>query len=425
MDYNKLKNKAKKTTAFLAYNANIDAIVRVERIKDIFTKEEFVRAKNKNPDKIRKKEDILAGILNSMEREGGLEIEATKEMEDWLRENLEPDEKRMGGQIGIMSNMLANLGVNCLVYFPLLSKEQSKMFVKKDNLKFLTEEGWKKSGFYFDGARTKTNWIFEFKKGEKIFDQEAKDSSRFIVASRLDEDRIKSSLLENRVKNINKKSNFAIVSGYHDVKEKYNDSNFLEQLKAGGNVLKKLEIPVKLEFGNILNKKIRNAILEYIASEVDCVSIDKKELFLILESIGEDLPKEKDIFWIEKSLKKIMEELDLQSIELHCLNYFIKLTHKSNKEKVERAFEIARDVAYLRSQGKEITWENLENLGKREVSEEGLREKKKLERELNEENIITIIVPNKINPNPKITVGLGDVFSASSFLFENILEEVG
>jgi len=207
MRYDALRKMVENFTIFLAYNADIDAIVRVSELKKIFTKKDFLKLKDEPlPTTIESKEDLLIGIINSMKNGTGEELPMNGRISCWLRKRIKPREKRMGGQIGIMSNVLSNLGFNCLVYFPLLSKEQSKLFERNPNLKFLTKDGWKPSGIYFKNVPTKINWIFEFSKGEKLFDVVAKDSSRFIAASRPDEDRIKSPLLESKVDEINEKA---------------------------------------------------------------------------------------------------------------------------------------------------------------------------------------------------------------------------
>lgn len=424
MWYDKIKENARKFTVFLAYNANIDAIIRVKEIERNFDYQDYLEAKGREVFSIDTKEDVLAGILQSMESGSGMELETNGDVAEWIKRNLVVEEKRMGGQIGIMSNMLARLGFNCLVYFPLLSKEQASLFVKRPNLKFLTPEGWKESGFYFKDAVTKINWIFEFEKGDKLFDTVAKDSSRFIVAQRPDEDRIKSPLLEAHIKEINEKANVAILSGYHDVKRNYSDSNYIEQIKSGEKILNNLSILTQLEFGSMEDIKIREAVIKNIASNVDIVSMDSRELISTLEILGEDIGEKGDVIWDYKALKIILERLNLKCVKMHRKNYFISLSRGYlDKKNIEKAFEIAREFSYLRSDEKEIAWDNLKLVEGVRVSEEGIKEKQKLENYLSKkrDKINVVVVPNKINSIPKITVGLGDVISGGSFAIENLL----
>ncbi|MCD6367506.1 MAG: hypothetical protein J7L45_00295 [Candidatus Aenigmarchaeota archaeon] len=425
MWYEKIKEAAKNFTVFLAYNANIDAIVDVKEIERLFSYQDYLEADGREPVTIDTREDLLAAILNSMRTGIGSELRISKEVGEWLKRNVTIKERRMGGQIGIMANMLARLGFNCLVYFPLLSREQSELFVKRPNLKFLTPDGWKESGYYLEDAITKINWIFEFEKGEKIFDVVARDSSRFIAASRPDEDRIKSQLLESHIDEINEISDVAILSGYHDVKREYSDSDYMEQIIAGEKVLKRISVPKQLEFASISDVKIREAIVEHIARNVDVVDMDSSELRLILEVLGEPITEE-GIIGEYKAMKTILERLNLKCVKMHKKHYFISVSKNYvGKESIEKGYEVARGLCFARSMDLEETWENMRLSDNVEPSPIGIEEKKKLEEFIKNGNEFTVVVvPNKVNPDPKITVGLGDVVSGSSFVIENLLERM-
>ena len=360
----------------------------------------------------------------------GEELPMNGRISCWLRKRIKPREKRMGGQIGIMSNVLSNLGFNCLVYFPLLSKEQSKLFERNPNLKFLTKDGWKPSGIYFKNVPTKINWIFEFSKGEKLFDVVAKDSSRFIAASRPDEDRIKSPLLESKVDEINEKADIAILSGYHDVRKKYSDSTYLKEIKAGERFLKKLKIPTQLEFANVSDVRIRRAIINHIASHVDVLSMDVNELISILDLIKKyPRRKERDSIWNYEALKIILKELNLKCVKIHRKHYFLSVSNGYlKKDYIKKAYLISRGFDYVKSKkGRIKDWNELKIASKVKPSLRGIKEKKKLEKYLrdNKEKLDVVIVPNKVNPNPKTTVGLGDVLSGGSFAIENLLSVRG
>jgi len=421
MNVNKLKEKAEKITIFLAYNANIDAIVRIKDLKKIFSKEDFKKA-TATEEKIKTKQELLAEILKCMNDGIGREKEITDEIGKWIKENIAPREKRIGGQIGIMANALSNLGFKCLVYFPLLSEEQSKFFNRVKNLKFLTKDGWKESGYFFKNSITKINWIFEFSKGDELFGIKAKENNRFIAALRPDEDRIKSLLLTEKIEEINKNSNLAILSGYHDLKEEYSNSNYIEELSAGEKIIEKLRMPIKLELGHISNEKIRKGIIEKIAPKADVISMDTRELESVLELLNKKI-KLNDVISYYEALKIILESFNLKCVEIHKKDYFLSLVKDYvDLNKIKKGYEIARDFQYLRSEEKEISWENLKLVEDKPVSVIGVEAGKKLENYLkNKKNKINaVVVPNKVNPNPKITVGLGDIVSSISFVIENI-----
>lgn len=106
----------------------------------------------------------------------------------------------MGGQAGIIANLLANLDFReVLVYTPHLAKRQAEMFVKKPNLFYPVVEGGKlvlKHPWeaYRENDPVKVNRIFEFRAGTTFrLGNETITvpfSGRFIVSARFESIRI-------------------------------------------------------------------------------------------------------------------------------------------------------------------------------------------------------------------------------------------
>lgn len=66
----------------------------------------------------------------------------TSDVHEWLKEHIGFDYARMGGQAGIISNLLAYLELKKVVaYIPWLSEEQAEYFVASDNLLHPKVEG--------------------------------------------------------------------------------------------------------------------------------------------------------------------------------------------------------------------------------------------------------------------------------------------
>ncbi len=126
---------------FVAYNSNIDAIKHLtdkdlSRLIGLFNEAEIQGRIETYPREIKDPLDFMARLLISMREGKAAEIPThTSDTHEWLKENLGFDYAHMGGQAGIISNLLARLGLKKVVaYIPWLSEEQAEYFVASDNL---------------------------------------------------------------------------------------------------------------------------------------------------------------------------------------------------------------------------------------------------------------------------------------------------
>ena len=126
---------------FVGYNACIDFLEYLEHqsleqiYKDEITPKVLEKAsridKEEYPQEIKTKEDFLVSLVKSIS--GGkakqIPIYNNKEIYPWFNKIFaEADEHRMGGQSGIIANLLAQLGVTTVCYIPNLSHVQSRRF---------------------------------------------------------------------------------------------------------------------------------------------------------------------------------------------------------------------------------------------------------------------------------------------------------
>ena len=135
---------------FVAYNSNIDVIKHLtdeelSRLIGLFNEAEIQARVETYPREIKEPLDFLARLLISMREGKAAEIPThTSDTHEWLKEHLGFDYARMGGQAGIISNLLAHLGIKKVVaYIPWLSEEQAEYFVASDNLLHPKVEGGK------------------------------------------------------------------------------------------------------------------------------------------------------------------------------------------------------------------------------------------------------------------------------------------
>ena len=123
-----------------AFNANIDAVIKLtgESIKRIITEhnleeQEILKNGERN---IQNPTDVVRGLVNCF-RNGIAEEWLINEVSvfNWLKENLGYDKLQMGGQGGIVANVMAVCGVDPVyVHCASLPKEQAGLFLDLPNL---------------------------------------------------------------------------------------------------------------------------------------------------------------------------------------------------------------------------------------------------------------------------------------------------
>ncbi len=102
---------------FVAYNSNIDAIKHLteedlSRFIGYFNEAEIQARVETYPREVKEPLDFISRLLISMREGKAAEIPTyTSDTHIWLKEHLGFDYARMGGQAGIISNLLTQLGL--------------------------------------------------------------------------------------------------------------------------------------------------------------------------------------------------------------------------------------------------------------------------------------------------------------------------
>ena len=168
------------TGVFVAYNCNVDAIKHiseneVKKLVQLLGCENIQQRILDYPRQIDDPVDFMARLIIAMRDGKAAEVPTyTTDLHEWLMDNLVFDKARMGGQAGIISNLLATLDVNDVItYVPWLSREQADYFVDRPNLKYPLVENGKlvlkhPKDAYEPGQKPKINWIIEFSKGTNV-----------------------------------------------------------------------------------------------------------------------------------------------------------------------------------------------------------------------------------------------------------------
>ncbi|NYT19115.1 MAG: ADP-specific phosphofructokinase [Methanosarcinales archaeon] len=452
---------------FVAYNSNIDAIkhVGVVDIEHLLMNVELKDVQEKvfeYPRQIESPSDLVARLIIAMRDGKAAEVPTnTTAIHDWLTDHLVFDSARMGGQAGIISNLLASMGIcKVITYVPWLSEEQAEYFVDSENLLFPVVEGGElvlkhpKQAFDPDNS-PKINWILEFSKGMEVkFAEEhfvIPRDNRLIISSRPKWIRIEMSPeLYERIPQLQADIDGAILAGYQMIKEEYEDgSTYMDYVEKAVNVIEKLkegnpDIRIHVEFTSIQNKVIRKAILKQIVRQhVHSLGLDTVEVANALNVLGyEELAYsvinkgENAIVSLYEGAVKLLKELELERVHIHSLGFYICLVSKDCPVSTEdhlKALLFGSTVAAAQaSHGEILSMDSTESGLDVPISVEGHNELEKLEKHLVRSGICctedfengcistplydALVIPTKVVSEPVATVGIGDAISATSFV---------
>lgn len=448
---------------FVAYNANVDAIkfLDEEAIEGMLTELEpraLVRRMNEYPRAADTPMDLVARLLISIEKGKAAEVPVyNMQMQQWLEEKLGADERRIGGQAGIITNVLARLGIpSVITYVPWLSRGEAELF-ENDNQNIFcpvvrngkialvppVEAATREVG--------KTNWILEFKKGLTLDVGKRRivcpRDNRLILSFRpswirihMDEE------LFARLEDLCAHIDGALLSGYQVMTSTYEDGTTHEKyVEQSVRVIEKLRhisphLRVHVEFTSIQDRNVRETLLRrIIKANVHSLGLDSVEVANALNVLGHEelaasVLRRESIEYLFEGARILQRELDLERIHVHALGLYICVLNTSERRRLElerTALLFASALAASRAMkgridAREDAYEGL----KVPISSYGLEELGRLstylERcassgELQAEGLAVVdelscvCVPTKVVDVPVATVGLGDTISAAAF----------
>lgn len=326
----------------------------------------------------------------------------------------------IGGQAGIISNFLSNIGRGVIFYTPFLSQKLADRMNEKILYPLVDEQFVLKNvRDAVNTDRTKENHIFEFKNeksGRLILSDSIKGFGPYFRKG-----------VEDNLDSIEENIDAAIFAGHHNI-----EGNSDAKIKKSASQLRKIQRPKHLEFvykGREKSKKIAEDIL----TTVDSLGLDETE-FIGLTSLNEahegDQVNLGEAF--EKS-KMLLREYGIARIHLHTYNFHVVVTRDSypvKKEHIQRSMlfgelcslQIARkgrlpekeDIESEDFEGYEINgFKEMKDFGEffdlEDFKETGIAEV---------DGYNVVVIPTLINPDPKRTVGMGDVISSAAFLNE-------
>lgn len=442
-----LKRMGEVQTAATAFNANIDAVVKISgaRIAEL-AKMSGLNLKSLQDigqSKLIFGSDVIKGIFRCFTKGIAEEwLTEDKIVYDWMVQHLGYDRLQMGGQGGIVANVLAVAGVQKVyAHANSLPKLQADQFLKQDNLLSFDEKGEEKPAYLIDRQLDipLIHWIIEFDKGDKIeIEGETfvcPKSNRFIAT--YDPLNLHLVMDDNFVKAAEKqKMDYVILSGFHALTE-HNDGVRLQEgavplilsWKDKGDI-------VHLEIASTQDIAVRKSIIQSIAPQVDSIGINEREAIDILEVSGyEELAAKcnEDTSSVNmfEALLTIKKLIKAPRVQLHMFGLYMTLQDKNFRITPEanlRGMMLAATVAAGKAGTGNINKaENLLWAQGQKVSEIGLNELDDVAKYINRPELLTdglasvdnfdlIAVPTIIIEKPLTLVGMGDTISSLSLV---------
>jgi ADP-dependent phosphofructokinase/glucokinase len=427
----------------LAYNTNIDAIryldkEDLERRIEQIDKEKVFSLIDSPPERITSLEELFGGILRSIKLGKAMEwFVESEEVREYLKE-WGWDELRIGGQAGIMANLLGGVyRIPTIVHVPQNPKLQADLFVDGPIFVPIFENNELKLVHPKEAVMTEEeliHYIYEFPRGFQVFDVQAPRENRFIANADDYNARVyMRKEFREYFKGIAEKVDLAVISGLQVLKEYYPDGttykDVLEKVESQLNILNRLNVKSHFEFAYTANEKVREALIGMLP-KFTSVGLNEVELSSVVQIIGdESLAKEVlegNVFSVIDAMNLLMDETGIERIHFHTYGYYIELTQYRG-ERIRDALLFAALAAAAKAM-----YGNLENLSQVRnalsvpTNERAFIIEEELEKEFAEvENGIIdmtdrqlTFIPTKIVASPKSTVGIGDTISSSAFVSE-------
>ena len=442
-----LKKVAKVESAATAFNANIDAVLKLSgaRFAELVKQQglSLSELENNKTNKLNVPADVLKGIFKCFTQGIAEEwLSEEKSVYDWMIENLKYDRLQMGGQGGIVANVLGVTGVHkVMAHTNSLPKLQAEQFLKIDNIVSFDDKGHEKPAHLIDRKDDvpMVHWIIEFDRGDTFVLDGKKfvcpKSNRFIAT--YDPLNLRLAVDDNFIKAaVSKKTDYVILSGMHALSSDNNGVALVEKVLPFVNAWHNNGALIHLEVASTQDIAVRKAILQKIAPNVDSVGINERELIDILGVIGAEnqaacCEKDCHVRNLFEGLLKVKETLKTPRIQLHFFGLYVTLQNKSFRitpEQNRNGMMLAATVAASKAgTGNINAKDNLLWAHGQTVSDIGLRELSDLAEIIGSKTLTetgigqyagfdVIVVPTILVEKPVTLVGMGDTISSVSLV---------
>ncbi len=441
----KVKNVGSVVTAF---NANVDAVLKIsgQRLQELIaitglTAEEFADCHTN----LETPRDVVHGIAKCFACGIAEEwLTEEKSVYDWMSHNLGYDRLQMGGQGGIVANIMALLGVEqVFAHTNSHPQLQAEQFLDLDNLLAFDEHGNPKKATTINRTADTPliHWIIEFDKGD-IFEAWGKHyicpkSNRFIAT--YDPANLNLVINDGFVRHVTQHGfDYLILSGYHALSSHRNGveliANSAEQIKNWKQ--KHPNSIIHLELASTQDKAIRTAIIEKIAPLADSLGLNEREALDALEIISPQKyatlkNAELTASCLFEIIRLIKEKTGAPRIQLHMFGLYITLQnsdfHITPQQNLQGMMLAATIAATKAGTGKldnrqTLLWAHGQNVG--DISLQCLCDLAECLHSADlcqtglatVDNMNTICVPTILIEKPLTLVGMGDTISSVSLI---------
>jgi len=431
-----------------AFNTNIDAVLKISGKHLAELAEKVNLSANdlaQGESKIDSAKDVVRGIIKCFSM--GIAEEWLCERQavyEWMRDNLGYERLQMGGQGGIVANVLALLGVQeVCAHTASHPRLQAKQFLDLDNLKALDENGLpcKATAIDRNADLPLIHWIIEFDKDDEFVfggtTYKCPKANRFIAT--YDVANLDLQINPSFVQYVDKYGyDYLILSGYHNLTA---PRNGVQKIKDSVPLIKKWKQLnpqgiVHLELASTQDKIVRKAIIEEIAPLADSLGLNEREALDALEII--DAEKHAEISEQKLTaplmftvLEKLRRQIKTPRIQLHIFGLYITLQNSAfrlSAEANKRGMMLAATIAATKAgTGKLERYDDLLWATQFTASNHSLCELAALAEYLHNDNLAlggitthrqdtVIAVPTILIDKPLTLVGMGDTISSISLV---------
>jgi ADP-dependent phosphofructokinase/glucokinase len=442
----------------LGFNVNIDKVIKItpEILSNI---PQTTRVKNRlsgnsSPKVITNIEELLICLLQSINEGKADEVLiSSDEVAIWIEEHFVISRTLLGGQAGIMANLLRKIEVNpVLLSMPISSPNLTKLL---DSSIIDPITSYDKFQLESKNASEKiepiTHYVFEFSKGQySVGDRiiNCERSNRFIGSY----DKINSLLMfseEFSEYSINNISNYTlcVIAGFHLINLGNSSSkSYAEFFEPVLSLIRKWKerkpsLIVHLELAAVKDGVLKQAIIDNLFTVVDSIGLNEQELVSFLHCIDKSLSislhSTMSSINIFKGMHAIFSKYPHIRLHLHYLDYFLLLSPLISEESAlmrKNSLVISSLFAATKAKNGSIDRLSDTKLIDYNISKKGLEELQNLENYLVNErdgdnsfinngyiqtkSFTMVGTPTIVVPSPKYLVGLGDTISLVSLLYE-------
>jgi ADP-dependent phosphofructokinase/glucokinase len=339
-------------TILSVFNTNIDAVKRItpELFQQLQDQAGAPRGGRREPE-IAAPADVLRGFVECFR--GGIAQEwlvTSEATYRWLAEHVGHDRLQMGGQGGIIANVMATCGIQTvLVHAASLPAQQGALFVDRPNLLSATGDGRLDRAHGIDRHQDVPliHWILEFGKGDTI--QAGLEritcprSNRFIATwdplnfALVIDERFVAAVAEH-----DQHLDYCMLSGYQMLTERLSSGETsLQRIFASKRIVDQWrqdndQLLVHFEFASTQDEAVRRQLFHEMGGWADSMGLNEQELIAILEVEGQAelaaaCRESLGSVALFEGLRWVFEHARVPRIQLHFFGLYLTLQQKGHR----------------------------------------------------------------------------------------------